>query len=397
MIEGLVEQLAALDDPHCAGKVEHRLVDVLVIAVCAVVAEAETFEDIALYGRCKESWLREFLELPGSVPSHDTFRRVLMLIDPDAFERCFLAPRPAPLAAPSETDRCAMVRDAFPPDNGSDAGAAAGPEQTAVDGKMVRHPFDRRHGRSPLHLVSAFAVGRGLVLAQRAVDGKGGETSALPAMLDGLRLDDCLVSLDALSCRREVAEHIVSRGADYLLTLKANQGKVHDEVRAWFAAHAFDRGAELRPCFDAFDDTHGRLVHRRVFACPDASGFATLRGWPGLAMVFAAETIRGVNGTGIVTAEIRHYLSSSTAPPEVLAQAIRRHWAIENGQHWVLDVTFGEDRSRVREQNAARNLALLRRIALNLLRADASLKASLKGKRKVAAWNDTYMARLLRG
>ena len=381
MIEGLVERFVALDDPRCAGKVEHRLVDVLVIAVCAVVAEAETFEDIALYGRCKEAWLRGFLELPGGIPSHDTFRRVLMLIDPDAFERCFLA----------------WVRDAFPPDDGSDAGATAGPEQVAVDGKTVRHSFDRRRGRSPLHLVSAYATGRGLVLAQRAVDDKGGETSALPAVLDGLRLDGCLVSLDALSCRREVAEHILARGADYLLTLKANQGRVHDEVRAWFAAHAFDRGADLRPCHDAFDDTHGRLVRRRVFACPNAGGFATLRDWPSVNAVLATETIRGVNGSGVVTAEVRHYLSSSTAPPEALAQAIRRHWAIENGQHWVLDITFGEDRSRVRERNAARNLALLRRIALDLLRADASLRASLKGKRKTAAWDNAYMARLLSG
>jgi predicted transposase YbfD/YdcC len=260
-----------------------------------------------------------------------------------------------------------------------------GAEQIAVDGKVVRHSFDRRNGRSPLHLVSAFAVGRGLVLAQHAVDDRGGEPLTLPSVLDGLHFDGCLVSLDALSCRREVADHILERGADYLLTLKANQGKVYDEVRAWFAAHAFDCGADVRPCFDVFDDTHGRLVCRRVFACPDASCFAMLRDWPGLAGVLTTETIRSINGTGVVTAEIRHYLTSSTAPPEVLAQAIRRHWAIENGQHWVLDVTFGEDRSRVRERCAARNFAVLRRIAFDLLRADTSLKASLKGRRNTAA------------
>ncbi|MGX9984626.1 ISAs1 family transposase [Methylobacterium fujisawaense] len=195
----------------------------------------------------------------------------------------------------------------------------------------------------------------------------------------------------ALSCRRKVADHILKRGADYLLTLKANRGKIYGEVRTWFAAQTFARGADLRPCSDAFDDTHGLLVRRRVLACRDVSGFATLRDWPGLTTVLATETIRGVTGTESATAEIRHYLSSSTVPPEVLAQAIRRHWAIENGEHWVLDVTFGEDRSRVR------NLALLRRIALDLLRADASLKASLKGRRKTAAWDDAYIAGLLRG
>ena len=378
MIEGLVEQFATLEDPRCPGKIEHRLVDILVIAVCAVVAEAETFEDIALYGRCKEAWLRGFLDLPGGIPSHDTFRRVFMLIDPDAFERCFLS----------------WVRAVFRTQGGEEP---AGPEQIAVDGKLIRHSFDRRHGRSPLHLVSAYATGRGLVLAQHAVDHTGGEPAALPVVLEGLQLDGCLVSLDALSCRRDVAAHILTRGADYLLTLKANQGRIHDEVRAWFARHAFAPEADLRPCADGFDDTHGRLVRRRVFARPDTSCFTTLRDWPGLTTVLASETIRGVTGTETVTAEVRYDLSSSTAPPERLAQAIRRHWSIENGQHWVLDVTFGEDRSRVRERGAARNLALLRRIALDLLRADASLKASVKGRRKVAAWDDAYMTRLLRG
>ncbi len=380
MSEGLVEQFAALDDPRCLGKVAHRLVDVLVIAVCAVVAGAETFEDVARYGRGKERWLRGFLELPHGVPAHDTFRRVLMLVDPDAFERAFLA----------------WVRDAFPP-AAAPGGDPGTPEQVAVDGKTVCHAFDRRRERSPLHLVSAYATERGLVLAQCASDDKGGEPGALPTLLDGLDVQGCLLSLDALSCRRDVARQITARGADYLLTLKANQGRAYAEVEAWFAGHAFERGADLRPCFDAFDDTHGRVVRRRVFACPEVAACPTLRDWPGLRAVLATETIRGVNGAGVVTAERRHYLSSSAAPPEVLAHAIRRHWAIENGEHWVLDVDFGEDRCRVRERTAARNFAVLRRIALDLLRADTSRKASLTGKRKLAAWDDAYMATLLSG
>ena len=311
MIESLIEHFAALDDPRCADRVEHRLVDVLVVEVCAVIAGAETFEDIALHGRRKEGWLRGFLELPGGIPSHDTFRRVPMLIDPDAFERCFMAWMRAAL------------RD------GGEVPGGDGPERIAVDGKAVRHSFDRRRGFSPLHLVSAYATGRGLVLAQRATADKGGEVAAVPAVPAGLNLGGCLVSLDALSCRRDVAEHILARGADYLLTPKGNQGRVHDEVRSWFAAHALGRDGELRPCLDAFDDAHGRLVRRRVFACPEATRFATLRDWPGIAAVLATETIRGVNGAGVVTAEIRHYLSSSKAPPEALAQAIRRHWAME--------------------------------------------------------------------
>jgi predicted transposase YbfD/YdcC len=374
MLEALVAQFASIEDPRCEWRVEHRLIDILVIAVCAVITEAESFEDIALYGRCKHAWLKRFLALPNGIPSHDTFRRVFMLLDPEAFERSFLG----------------WVRAVFRP-------GEMAPRQIAIDGKTVRRSFDRKHGRSPLHLVSAYATGHGLVLAQRATESKGGELAVLPELLDSLDLRGCLVSLDALACRPGIAERIVGRGGDYLLALKGNQRKVHAEVRDWFAANAFAPGAPLRPCFDAFDESHGRLVRRRVFACPDVGALPAPEDWPGLATVLAVETIRGVNGTGKVTAEVRHFISSAKLPPEALAAAIRNHWRIENGLHWVLDVGFREDASRVRERDAARNLALLRRIALNLARADTSLKASLKGKRKYAGWDDTFMAALIAG
>jgi predicted transposase YbfD/YdcC len=374
MLEALIAAFETIEDPRCEWKVEHRPLDILVIAVCAVLGEAESFEDIALYGRCKEAWLRRFLALPNGIPSHDTFRRVFMLIEPDAFERCFMG----------------WVREVFRPEEGA-------PRQAAIDGKTVRRSFDLRKGRSPLHLVSAYATEGGLVLAQRAAEEKRGELTVLPDLLDGLDLAGCLVSLDALACRPEIAGHIVGRGGDYLLALEGNRKKAHAEVRDWFAANAFALGAALRPFFDAFDDSHGRLVRRRVFACPDVGVFATLGDWPGLRAVLAVETIRGIPGRGEVTAEIRHYLSSAGLPPEALAAAIRRHWAVENGLHWVLDVTFREDASRVRDRDAARNLALLRKVALNLARADATLKASLKGKRKYAGWDDTFMATLIAG
>jgi predicted transposase YbfD/YdcC len=245
--------------------------------------------------------------------------------------------------------------------------------------------------------VSAYATEGGIVLAQRATESKGGELAVLPGLLDGLDLEGCLVSLDALACQPGIAERITARGGDYLLALKGNRKKAHAEVKAWFAANAFALGGPLRPCFDAFDDGHGRLVRRRVFACADLAPFAALADWPGLATVVAVETIRGIPGRGKVKAEIRHYLSSAKLPPEALAAAIRSHWRVENGLHWVLDVTFREDASRVRERNAARNLALLRKIALNLARADVTLKASLKGKRKYAGWDDTFMAALIAG
>ena len=196
---------------------------------------------------------------------------------------------------------------------------------------------------------------------------------------------------------QSLARLILEHGADYLLALKGNRKRAHAEVKAWFAANAFALGASLRPCFDAFDESHGRLVRRRVFACADLAPFTTLQDWPGLATVAAVETIRGIPGRGKVTAEIRHYLSSARLPPERLAAAIRNHWRVENGLHWVLDVGFREDASRVRERNAARNLALLRKVALNFARADTTLKASLKGKRKYAGWDDAFMATLIAG
>ena len=379
MLEALISKFAQIEDPRCDWRVEHKLLDILVIAVCAVIGEAESFEDIALYGRCKRDWLARFLELPGGIPSHDTFRRVLMLIDPERFERCFL-----------DWVRSDWVRSVFRLD-------AVASQQIAIDGKTVRRSFDRRNGRSPLHLVSAFAVEHGLVLAQRATDAKQGELTVLPSLLDGLDLRGCLVSLDALACRPEIAEQITGRGGDYLLALKGNQNKAHAEVKRWFEAHAFGLGATLRPCFDAFDDSHGRLVRRRVFACTELEPLAAVQRWRGLTAVLAIENIRGINGSGKITAEIRYYLSSSKLPPAQLATAIRSHWAIENGLHWVLDVGFNEDASRVRERNASRNLALLRKIALNFARANTTLKASLKGKRKSAAWDNDFMAMLITG
>src|SRR3954465_13113559 len=374
VLDALIAELASIKDPRCAWKVEHRLLDILVIAVCAVLGEAETFEDIALYGRCKEAWLRDFLALPNGIPSHDTFRRVFMLVDPEAFERCFLA----------------WVRAVFRPGEGA-------PRQVAIDGKTVRRPFARKKGRAPLRLVSAYATEGGIVLAQRATETKGGELAVLPELLDGLDLRGCLLTPEGLAGHPAIAGRIVGRGGDYLLALKGNRKKAHAEVRDWFAANAFALGAPLRPCFDAFDDGHGRLVRRRVFACADLTPFAILADWPGLATVVAVETIRGIPGRGKVKAEIRHSLSSAKLPPEALAAAIRSHWRVENGLHWVLDVTFREDASRVRERNAARNLALLRKIGLNLARADVTLKGSLKGKRKYAGWDDAFMAALIAG
>src|SRR4051794_2899470 len=224
MLEALIAELASIEDPRCGWKVEHRLIDILVIAVCAVLGEAETFEDIALYGRCKEAWLRGLLALPNGIPSHDTFRRVFTLIDPEAFERSFLG----------------WVRAVFRPEE-------AAPRQVAIDGKTVRRSFDRKKGRSPLHLVSAYATEGGLVLAQRAAEGKGGEPAAIPDLLDGLDLRGCLVSLDALACRPAIAERVTARGGGPPPTPQGHRPKAPPRGGARVAGHPLAPGGGAPP------------------------------------------------------------------------------------------------------------------------------------------------------
>jgi predicted transposase YbfD/YdcC len=370
MIEGLAACFAGLDDPRATSRCDHQLTDILVIAVCAVIACAESWEDIELYGRSKRAWLKTFLALPNGIPSHDTFRRVFMLIDPDAFEACFAR----------------WVQ--------SMAGKAER-ELVAVDGKTVRRSASRRHEHGPLHLVSAWASDQGLVLGQREVDGKSNEITAIPELLDTLHLDGCIVTLDAMGCQKDIAAKIRDRGADYLLVLKRNHERAFNAVREHFERTCFGRGSGGRAVYDGFDESHGRLVRRRVFASPAASELEPLCHWPGLRTVLAVETIRSVNGTSKTAAEIRYVLTSCGDDPAVLAQAIRRHWSIENALHWVLDVTFREDDCRVRDRTAARNLALLRKIALNLVAKDRGSRASLRGRRKKAAWNDDYMRQII--
>jgi predicted transposase YbfD/YdcC len=377
MLEALITEFEAIEDPRDPCKVEHRLVDILVVAVCAVIAAAESFEDMADYGRCKEAWLRGFLALPNGIPSHDTFRRVFMLIDPDALERVFLG----------------WVRSVFAPGEPE----PGRPRQVAVDGKTLRHSRDRGKGWHPLQLVSADATEHGITLGQAAPPVGAGELAAAPALLDGLDLAGCLVTLDAGFCHKELVGKLRARDADYLVCLKGNQRTLHAAVRAWFEARCFARGApDHLPADDSADGGHGRLVRRRVFACRELDALPGLRAWPDVRAVLAVETTRSHRrGRFGTTTEVRYFLTSAELDAARLGRAVRNHWRVENGLHWVLDVVFAEDACRVAERRAARNLACLRRIALHLARADHARDASLRRKRKQAAWDDTYMARLI--
>src|SRR6185436_20132520 len=243
MMEGLAACFAGLADPRETRRCDHRLIDILAIAVCAVIACAESWEDIELYGRSKQAWLKTFLALPNGIPSHDTFRRVFMLIDPDAFEGCFTR------WAQSLTRKVER-------------------EVVAIDGKTVRRSGSRRHDHGPLHLVSAWASDQGLVLGQREVDGKSNEITAIPELLDTLHLDGAIVTLDAMGCQKDIAARIRDKGADYLLALKANHGRVFEAARGHFERSCCCCGASGWVACDVLDESHGCLVCCCVFVSP---------------------------------------------------------------------------------------------------------------------------------
>ena len=264
MLTQLMEAFSQIDDPRCAYKVEHNLLEILVMAICGVIANAESWEDIALYAQSKEAWLRSFLTLNNGIPSHDTFRRVFMLIDPKQFEQCF----------------CQWI--------GQWLGSTDQPGCIAIDGKTVRHSFDRKREQSPLHVVSAWACEHRLVLGQVAVDSKSNEITAIPDLLVGLALAGSLVTIDAAGCQKGIAQAIVEQHADYVLALKGNQQRSFQAVEKWFEEQAFSVPALLKPVFDAFDESHGRLTRRRVFVAAAPTELHVLGAWPGLQSIIVS-------------------------------------------------------------------------------------------------------------
>jgi predicted transposase YbfD/YdcC len=375
----LCAAFTALLDPRSGPALRHRLLDIVTIAVLAVLCGADSWVDVALFGRSKEAWLRTFLDLPHGIPSHDTFGRVFAALDPAAFEACFVTWVRAAVAE-AETD----------PD--ADAGLA-------LDGKTLRRSHDRTRGRGPLHLVSAWATDHGLVLGQVAVADHANELEALPVVLDAVDLVGAVVTIDAIGCQRDVADQIIARGGDYVLALKDNQPTLRELVADHFALVATGGPDGLAHDIQTTrDKNHGRHEQRRCCVTDDPAVLAWLdpeQAWPGLRSVAAVTGDRRVGAT--TTTEIRFYLSSLPADARRIATAVRRHWRIENQLHWTLDVAFREDECRIRMGHAAENFAVLRRIALNLLRQDQTVKAGLKAKRLTAGWDEAYLRHLLVG
>src|SRR5687768_4593725 len=372
----LVAALAAVPDPRrqCQN-LRHPLVDVLVVGFCGVLCGCDDFVEIETFGRSKEAFFRRFLELPHGIPSHDTFRRVFQAVGPQALQRCLI-------------QWLKGVRQAAQPEA---KGAVI-----AIDGKTLRRTFDRAHGLGALHLVSAWATANGLTLGQVAVDARSNEITAIPQLIDLLDLKGCVVTIDAAGCQKDIAAQVVAKEADYVLALKDNHPTLLDQVSEYFREQLdTDNAAGQMRCHREVETGHGRTETRATFVAPATKEMVGGGAWVGLATVVMVIRQCVDHATGEVSDDVRYFLSSLPAKVKRLAAAVRQHWGIENGLHWVLDVAFNEDRMRQRDRNGVENLALLNRLAVSLLRQDKTVKAGVKCKRKTAGWDDNYLLHLL--
>ena len=358
-----------LEDPRIERCKRHKLGDILFLAVCAMLAGANDFVAMQKFGHAKWHWLKKFLELPNGIPAHDTIGRVFALLDGEQFIQCFL----------SWVQTIHQV--------------TAG-EVVAVDGKTARASLDRGKGQNPLHVVSAWSSANRVVLGEVMVDEKSNEITAIPKLLQLLELHGAIVTIDAMGCQKEIATQVRERGADYVLAVKGNQEHLEEDVVACFAA--VDEGTKRprqRSQTTQRSKGHGRVERRWYDAMPVPTTLRHLDEWKDLRTV--CRVTRMWTEQGEEKSEVRYFISSLPADAQALAKAILGHWGVENGLHWVLDMYFGEDRSRARTEHAAANLAVLRRWIVTLLRQDKTLKAGIEKKRLQAGWNEAILEKIL--
>jgi predicted transposase YbfD/YdcC len=350
----------------------HELLDILVIAICGVICGADGWVSIEQFGNAKIDWLRTILPLPNGIPSHDTFGRVFARLDPEQFQRCFMS----------------WVQGISEVTQG---------EVVAVDGKTVRRSKDGALGKDAIHMVSAWASENRLTLAQKKVDDKSNEITAIPALLELLDLKGCIVTTDALGCQTEIASTIIEGEGDYVLPVKNNQKTLRQDIESLFDyAHEEEFEDVEHDFHKTVDGGHGRIEIRRTWTISDPEFIDWLDPndrWADLQSIGMVEGERRVDGK--TERETRYYISSLPGEAEEFVHAARSHWEIENCVHWVLDIAFREDDSRVRKGHGAENLAILRRLALNLLRQETTATCGIKNKRLKAAWDQDYLLKVL--
>jgi predicted transposase YbfD/YdcC len=367
----LTEAFETLSDRRVEGRCEHKLVEIVLMAVCAMLTGAESWVEVETFGQLKEEKLRDFMELAGGIPSHDTFGRVFAALDAEEFQGCFAR----------------WVEGVFHVSKG---------QVIAIDGKTVRGSHNRGIGKAAIHMVSAWATSAGIALGQCKVDDKSNEITAIPELLRALDVSECIITIDAIGCQKKIAQTIRDEKAEYVLRVKENQGNLHQDIADWFAYADQTAFANMNSTYsETVNKGHGRIDIRRCWAIADELAFEHIRhydGWADLRTIVRIQRERRLADK--TETETAYYISSLPNIAQQLLTVTRAHWAIENSFHWVLDVTFAEDASRIRVGNAPQNMAVLRHLALNILKADKS-KGSLRNKRYKAALDDSFLFSLL--
>ena len=367
----IAEHFRELTDPR-RREVTYPLVNIVVMALCAVLSGADDFVSIARWAEMKKEWLAKFLDMSAGVPSHDRFNAVLGALKPAEFEKCLLSW----ITAMHEITAGQVI---------------------AIDGKTLRRSFDAASSKAPLHMVSAWATANRVSLGQVTTDEKSNEITAIPKLLEILEIKGCLVTIDAMGCQRGIAEQIVAAEAEYVLAVKDNQPKLCEAIRGFFSAQLEDdcRSVACRRC-ESHEKGHGREDDRYYYLAKLPEDFPLAEPWPHLKAIGMAVRVTRTKD-GKETSDVRYYCASRYLSGAKFAEAVRGHWGVENSLHWQLDVTFGEDQCRLRKGHADANFSLLRRAALGLLKNNATEKVGVKNKRLCAAWNDDYRLQVLCG
>jgi predicted transposase YbfD/YdcC len=367
----IFQHFSDIEDPRVDRTKSHLLYDIVVITICAVICGADDWVAIEKFGKTKKEWFETFLELPNGIASHDTFGRVFSLLSATQFHECF----------------CNWIQAVV---------QVFEDQIIALDGKTLRRSHDARLGKKAIHMVSAWASQNRVVLGQIKTEEKSNEITAIPELLKALEVKGCIVTIDAMGCQKNIAKQIVKQEGDYVLALKGNQGNLLKDVEHFFTEADKNSYAGIPiDYYETKDVNHGRIEYRRHWTSDKIEEIDKKEIWKGLNIVGMIESERHVKGE--ITIEHRYYISSIKNDAKCFAQAVRAHWGIENSVHWVLDIAFREDESRVRKGYAAENLSVVRHIALNLLRQEKTAKVGVKNKRLMAGWDNDYLCKVLQG
>ena len=368
--ETLFESLSKVDDPRREHQKFHSLFDILVISICATICGAEHWTEMEEFGKAKREWFASFLELKNGIPSHDTFRRVFLLLDNVELKELFIES----ISSAVSLSKGVLVN---------------------IDGKNLCGSKEPIKGKKALNVVSAWASEQSVVLGQVKCAEKSNEITAIPELLKILDLEGCVVTIDAIGCQKETVRQVAEKGADYVISLKGNQGTLHQEVKDYLDWAERIRFKEISYDYcETLEKDHGRIEERRCWVTEEIGWLEQKDEWKNLKSVIMVEAIREVIGKE-KTCERRYFISSLGANAEEALRSVRGHWAIENQLHWCLDIGFREDDCRVREAKSAENLATLRHIGLNLLKQENSCKLGIKSKRKKAGWDESYLLKVL--